>query len=624
MKKLCAAILVLTLVLSMFTGVASANDQRVEIEFYVGDETLMINGQPVTVAKPYVVGEGVTLVPVRVITEAFGAEVDWVEETQTVTLKYPDVNIVLQIGNPVAEVNGKSETLLAAPELPGDYTMVPLRFISENFGAEVSYDEATEKITVVKELSTGDSSLVEGGIEETYIGDSYYGWMMENPKDMQMSKREFDGTETRFEYGEKNVISISVYNISEDYNFEKSYSGWKDEFKNYTLVKAEKNTSDKNRKYMHIQAKDKTMFCEVYEYITADRAFVLLGIYDNTNAQDREKGIKLLETFDTTFTGNDIYDLSNVKDGYRKFEAETLKLKIDIPAHFALYSDKLENAFEFVSYTKDDNESEIKVEVYSKDNVYSAQSLATKDYEYNKSNYNEAVVTFDKQVSQNSYTNIRTYEYSYTIKTKELNTYIRDIFFELGEYVYNVVVKVKLPHENKEKFVRTIMNSVEISEINFAEVGTLIRNDDETEGTFEMKGMSGCTIVMPNSYEELANSTKNDVMYTNGLVVFYGMVYDDADYVYTHLKSALREYERAVGEQGGTIISGTADTTIGNKKFATMTYVKETNGIVAYGEVYFTTHEGKAYAIEVIYPQLLYSQAAREEVRGMIESITFE
>lgn len=49
----------------------------VEISFKIGDDTLTINGQSVKTEKPYVYGVGVTLVPVRVITESFGAMVDW-------------------------------------------------------------------------------------------------------------------------------------------------------------------------------------------------------------------------------------------------------------------------------------------------------------------------------------------------------------------------------------------------------------------------------------------------------------------------------------------------------------------------------------------------------------------
>ena len=148
MKKIILLLLIIT-ILSTLNITAFATD-KTEIEFSVGDETLLINKTPVTVVKPYVVGEGVTLVPVRVITEAFGAKVGWVEETSTVTLEYEDINIVLQLGNIIATVNEKEETLLSAPELTNSSTMVPLRFISEKFGATVSYDEATERITVVK------------------------------------------------------------------------------------------------------------------------------------------------------------------------------------------------------------------------------------------------------------------------------------------------------------------------------------------------------------------------------------------------------------------------------------------------------------------------------------------
>ena len=97
-KRLISLMLVITLVCTfMFASGVRAENDKVEIKFNVGDATLMINGTPVTVEKPYVVGIGVTLVPVRVITEAFGAKVDWIHDTQTVTLTYPDVNIVLQI-----------------------------------------------------------------------------------------------------------------------------------------------------------------------------------------------------------------------------------------------------------------------------------------------------------------------------------------------------------------------------------------------------------------------------------------------------------------------------------------------------------------------------------------------
>ena len=210
MKKFLCFLIVVVMLMSGCMSVM-ASDGKVEISFCVGDDTLIINGTPVTVEKPYVVGEGVTLVPVRVITEAFDAKVDWIDETQTVKLTYPDVNIVIQIGNTVAEINGRAETLLAAPELTeSGYTMVPLRFISENFGADVSYDEATERITVTKEKSDDSDASIQGTVNSKYIGDSFFKWSMENPVGMTMEYRSFDGLETVFS-DENNVITIDIY-----------------------------------------------------------------------------------------------------------------------------------------------------------------------------------------------------------------------------------------------------------------------------------------------------------------------------------------------------------------------------------------------------------------------------
>lgn len=125
--------------------------EEMSICFTVGDSELLINGEKVTVRQPYLLND-TTLVPVRVITEAFGCDVGWEESTQTVTIEDHGREIQLVIDNPVATVDGSEVTLLAPPQLNVDTTMVPLRFISETFGADVTYDETTEQITVTKRL----------------------------------------------------------------------------------------------------------------------------------------------------------------------------------------------------------------------------------------------------------------------------------------------------------------------------------------------------------------------------------------------------------------------------------------------------------------------------------------
>ena len=160
MKKIISAVCAFAISAAMLP--AAMADSEVEIRFRVGDSVLSINGNEVEVETPYVAGEGTTLVPIRVISEAFGAQVGWDGATKTVTVENGGTSIVLQIGNKTAVVNGTDTELLEAPQLTENgYTMIPLRFISENLGAAVGYDDATREITV--SMTTGDPVAVSVG-----------------------------------------------------------------------------------------------------------------------------------------------------------------------------------------------------------------------------------------------------------------------------------------------------------------------------------------------------------------------------------------------------------------------------------------------------------------------------
>ena len=177
MKRIISAICAIAAAAAVIPAAVAAN--TVEIRFRVGDSTLSINGNSVEVETPYVVGSGVTLGPVRVISEAFGADVGWDGETQTVMIANDNTQITLQIGNKTAFVNGAEISLEEAPELTeNDFTMVPLRFISESLGALVDYDDETREITVSSiiwddsiAISVGDAAMTRA--EYSYYAGSY-------------------------------------------------------------------------------------------------------------------------------------------------------------------------------------------------------------------------------------------------------------------------------------------------------------------------------------------------------------------------------------------------------------------------------------------------------------------
>ena len=98
----------------------------------------------------YVQGaSGRTLVPVRLIAEALGSTVTWVPDTRQVLLRTEADTIVLTLGSAQALVNGQSVELpdgvpAGVVKWEGkESTMVPLRFVSEQLGATVSWDNST-------------------------------------------------------------------------------------------------------------------------------------------------------------------------------------------------------------------------------------------------------------------------------------------------------------------------------------------------------------------------------------------------------------------------------------------------------------------------------------------------
>lgn len=89
-----------------------------------------------------------TLVPMRAIFEALGAEMYWDNDSQTASALKADTGIAVQIGNPTANVNNKAVGLDVPPKIIGGRIMVPLRFVSEALGCKVGWDGKTLTVTI--------------------------------------------------------------------------------------------------------------------------------------------------------------------------------------------------------------------------------------------------------------------------------------------------------------------------------------------------------------------------------------------------------------------------------------------------------------------------------------------
>jgi len=123
------------------------------INLTIGMKEALINGVPYTLdAEPYINAEaGRTLIPVRFVSEALGAEVDWDPETSKAVITYGEKEIILTTGSAEVQVNGDKQIIDCAPViLPPGRTFVPLRFVSETLEAEVIFDSNNSQITITR------------------------------------------------------------------------------------------------------------------------------------------------------------------------------------------------------------------------------------------------------------------------------------------------------------------------------------------------------------------------------------------------------------------------------------------------------------------------------------------
>jgi hypothetical protein len=130
------------------TGIPVTYVARTLIRLQVGNKTAMINDTSKTLQAAPINVKGTVMVPIRFIGEAFGATVEWEPIFKIVRLQLGSTTIYLQIGSNYASVNGKKIVLQGLPSIIKGTTMVPIRFISEAFNAEVVWNAPTQGIDI--------------------------------------------------------------------------------------------------------------------------------------------------------------------------------------------------------------------------------------------------------------------------------------------------------------------------------------------------------------------------------------------------------------------------------------------------------------------------------------------
>lgn len=123
------------------TSVAAAKAPAISPSVYIDGDSVTFR------ADPYI-QKGTTMVEFRAAFEKLGYTIDWDGETHKITATKGDSVIHLQIGSTKADVDGEQKDLSLAPVTKNDITFVPLRWIGEASGREVSWDGVSNSVYI--------------------------------------------------------------------------------------------------------------------------------------------------------------------------------------------------------------------------------------------------------------------------------------------------------------------------------------------------------------------------------------------------------------------------------------------------------------------------------------------
>ena len=155
--------------------IASINDKKAELNFLdanaktvtmnIGKKTYKINGQKAQMDTAPFIKNSRTMVPLRFIVEALGYQVDWNGEEKSVFVRTNDINndIYFKVDSKKINVGEKSITVDTPAIIKGDRTFVPIRFVAEILGMEVSYNANDKEIVLVDKnpKKTNENSITK-------------------------------------------------------------------------------------------------------------------------------------------------------------------------------------------------------------------------------------------------------------------------------------------------------------------------------------------------------------------------------------------------------------------------------------------------------------------------------
>ncbi len=122
--------------------------QGKKIILQIDNKTAYVDGVAQTLLAPPTIIDSSTMVPLRFIADSLGATIDYNSIGQYAVIQYGNKEMTLWVNSTLAKVDGLFVYLQTPATLRNDSILVPVRFFTENFGADLDWDDATMTFTI--------------------------------------------------------------------------------------------------------------------------------------------------------------------------------------------------------------------------------------------------------------------------------------------------------------------------------------------------------------------------------------------------------------------------------------------------------------------------------------------
>ena len=141
--------------LTLYAGWISNDDAQNQIVLTIGKTDASVFGEKMTNDVAPLIRNDRTMLPARFVAENLGAAVKWNEESREVLITGKktdgsDITIKIYIDSDTAYVNNEKITLDSPAFIENDRTYTPVRFIAEQLGARVEWNESEQKVIITK------------------------------------------------------------------------------------------------------------------------------------------------------------------------------------------------------------------------------------------------------------------------------------------------------------------------------------------------------------------------------------------------------------------------------------------------------------------------------------------